>query len=437
MQSYDVVIAGGGTAGCSAAYNLGKSGKKVLIIEKNIHLGGTMTSAFVSPMMNTSKNQINTDFLEAFIKRMKHYKGQITYIDGNIGWFNPELAKIALDDLMQETNVDILFNSKISNLDISNKYIEAIYTDNINNKEGEILSPPIVTRYVIDTTGNCDIGKIARCNFLENNLQQQPTSLRFIMSGINLEKFSSWLMDFDKDRNVTTCYKSGNEIHLSTAYTWDVSKQWALKPLFDEGVRDGIIKDEDRNYFQVFTIPGMTDAIGFNCPRIYFRDEINPLDAESASKALILGRQAIFRLSKFCIKYLKGFEKAYISNIADMLGVRVSRRIKGKYVYTVDDLKSGKKFENPVLISNYPIDVHSNKNNKSILDTNIGEYQLPVESLMSCDIENLFVAGRCLSADFYSQAALRIIPSCFSMGEGLAKYIIKKDVELISNKKLF
>ena len=53
MQSYDVVIAGGGTAGCSAAYNLGKSGKKVLIIEKNIHLGGTMTSAFVSPMMNT------------------------------------------------------------------------------------------------------------------------------------------------------------------------------------------------------------------------------------------------------------------------------------------------------------------------------------------------------------------------------------------------
>lgn len=432
MQSYDVVIAGGGTAGCSSAYNLGKSGKKVLIIEKNIHLGGTMTSSFVSPMMNTSKNQINTDFLQAFLKRMKHYNGQITYIDGNVGWFNPELAKICLDDLMHEANVDVLFDTKILKLDISNKYIEKIYTDNDLSK---ILSSCIDTRYIIDATGNCEIAKIAGCNFLENDLNQQPTSLRFIMSGIDLDKFSSWLIDFDKDRNVTTCYRADNgDIHLSTAYTWDVSKNWALKPLFDEGVRVGIIKDEDRNYFQIFTIPGMPDAIGFNCPRIYFKDEINPLDADSVSKALILGRKAIFRLSEFCKKYLKGFERAYISNIADMLGIRVSRRIKGKYIYTVDDLKNGRKFENPVLISNYPIDIHSNKNDKSVLDTNVGEYQLPIEALMSYDIENLFVAGRCLSADFYAQAALRIIPSCFSMGEGLAKYIIKKDAGVFSNK---
>lgn len=43
--------------------------------------------------------------------------------------------------------------------------------------------------------------------------------------------------------------------------------------------------------------------------------------------------------------------------------------------------------------------------------------------------DRLFVAGRCISADFEAQAALRIIPSCFSMGEGLAKYLVK----IISN----
>ena len=64
-MQYDVVIVGGGTAGCAAAYTFGKAGKKVLIIEKNIHLGGTMTSALVTPMMKTSENQINTDFLNA------------------------------------------------------------------------------------------------------------------------------------------------------------------------------------------------------------------------------------------------------------------------------------------------------------------------------------------------------------------------------------
>ena len=54
------------------------------------------------------------------------------------------------------------------------------------------------------------------------------------------------------------------------------------------------------------------------------------------------------------------------------------------------------------------------------------EYQLPLESLMVDGVENLFVIGRCLSADFKAQAALRVIPSCFSMGEGLAKYLAKQ-----------
>jgi hypothetical protein len=120
-----------------------------------------------------------------------------------------------------------------------------------------------------------------------------------------------------------------------------------------------------------------------------------------------------------------GFENSYISNIADALGVRVSNRIKGKYVYTIDDLKSGRKFEHPVLISDYPVDVHSSSKNSSTLEMT-AEYQLPIESLMSDDYDNLFVVGRGLSADYLAQGALRVQASCFSMGEGVAKYIKSK-----------
>ena len=64
---YDVVVVGGGTAGCAAAYTAGMLGLKTLIIEKNIHLGGTITSGLVIPVMKSGDNQINTEFRNALI----------------------------------------------------------------------------------------------------------------------------------------------------------------------------------------------------------------------------------------------------------------------------------------------------------------------------------------------------------------------------------
>lgn len=415
---YDVVIVGGGAAGCAAAFTLGISGKKVLLVEKNNYLGGLMTGGLVTPFMMTSSNPINTAFETQFKSEMSKYGAIITYENGNDGWFNPEIAKIVLDKLMIDAGVKIMFDSCISDVKIDNNCINDV---TISSK---MLSEHIKSRYYIDASGNCDLAKICNCEFLNKNDEYQPSSLRFVMSNVNVQEFASWLMEFDDDRTVTTSCQIGDEIHLSTAYTWDSDKNWALKPLFDDAVKGGILKNEDRNYFQLFTIPKMPKSIAFNCPRIYTDNVINPMNVANYSLALISGRETIFRLANFCKLYLHGFEEAYISSIADMLGVRVSRRIKGKYVLTLDDIKSGKKFDNPVVISNYPVDVHSTNDNKSVLLNTEVEYQLPIESLISADYSNLYVAGRCVSADFYAQGAVRIIPSCMSMGEGLANYII-------------
>ena len=240
------------------------------------------------------------------------------------------------------------------------------------------------------------------------------------MSNINLEIFSDWLLGVDNDRSVTTVERINGDIHLSTAYTWDTDRKWALEPVFKAALVAGVLKESDINYFQIFTVPGMPGSIAFNCPRLV--DIPADITIENTTKALILARSAIYRISKFCKQYFPGFQDAYISNISDMLGIRSSRRIKGKYVFTMNDIKNGLKFKNPVAIANYPVDIHSRKKNKSTLK-NVGEYQIPVEALMSEDIDNLFVAGRCISCDFMAQGAIRVQPTCFAMGEGVAKYI--------------
>ncbi len=430
---YDVIIIGGGTAGCATAYIAGKLGLKVLLIEKGIHLGGTMTSGLVVPVMKSGNHQINTDFYNILVEEMHKVGGQVTYQD-NSGWFNPELMKIVLDKMMKDVSVDVRYNAEVKDVKTEGKYVlsletnkeilsvynEEVDTDNNCIERYKPLSVYIGAKYFVDATGNCDFSNNINCKFLEMKSEYQPMSLRFLMSGIDIEKFGKWLREKDTDRNVTTVENIDGVTHLSTAYTWDTDKQWALAPFFDKAVKEGLLKDSDRNYFQVFTVAGMPTTLAFNCPRI--PENLNPNLVKDTSKALIEGREAIYRLSLFCKKYFPGFENAYISNIADFLGVRVSNRLKGKYVYTIDDLKSGKKFEHPALISNYPVDVHNKSKNTSTLEKT-GEYQLPIESLMSYDYDNLFVVGRGISADYMAQGALRVQASCFSMGEAVAKYI--------------
>ena len=427
MNKYDVIIIGGGTAGCAAAYTAGKLGLKTLLIERKVHLGGTITSGLVVPAMKCGDNQINTEFYSDLTAELNKLGGQATYQD-NPGWFNPELTKMALDNLMLKVNVEVFFDTHIQDVIVKDRKIKriiiskeilSVYNDEIESGK-EKLSVSIGARYVIDATGDCEIGKLCGCKFLEEKDEHQPVSLRFMMGGVDVPHFAVWLKNYDHDRNVTTVEDVDGFIHLSTAYTWDKDKKWALAPLFDDAVKKGVLKDHDRNYFQIFTVAGMPTTIAFNCPR--FVDYANNLEVKNISKALILARRIIYRLAEFCRIYFPGFENSYISNIADMLGIRVSRRIKGKYVYTIDDVKSGKKFEHPVVVSNYPIDVHSKKRGKSTLHI-VQDYQLPLESLMSDDIDNLFVAGRCISADFMAQGALRVQASCFSMGEGVARYI--------------
>ena len=413
MNNYDLVVVGGGTAGCACAYTAGKFGLKVLLIEQNTFLGGSITSSLVIPAMKTSDNAINMDFYNKLYDELHKIGGAATY-DNNKGWYNPELTKIVLDKLMKEANVNVLFETYVENLvDDFLSYIVTIGSDNLKHLPKELL-PSIETNSLVDATGDAKICRMLNCEFLpEDKNNSQPSSLRFIMSGVNTKLFSRWLMEYDNDRTVTTSCNIDNNIMLSTAYTWDSNKHWALAPLFRKAIEENVITEEDSNYFQLFSVAGTPDSIAFNCPRLLNKNL-------SRTELYIEGRAAILRLSQFCKKYLPGFENAYISSIANSLGIRSSHRVKCKYTYTLDDLKSGKTFDNPVVVSNYPIDIHSSSKNESVL-TQVKEYQLPIESLIIKN--NLYVIGRCISAEFEALSALRIIPSCFSMGEGLAKYL--------------
>ena len=420
-MKYDLVIFGGGTSGIAAAYIAAKHGLNTLLVEKTDVLGGSITQGLVVPSMKVNSESINTEFFSDLKVFADKYSARHTYLDNNDAWFNPELLKIVLDIMLENVKCNVLFSCEPLTIyyNQSLEYFECV----ISHK---ILSLHIDTSYIIDATASGKIFKLLNCDFQKQEENFQSPSLRFIMSNIDIKIFADWILKFDTNRDVTTVEYTDNQIYLSTACTWDSSRNWALAPIFKKAVDDGVLEYEDTAYFQVFSIPKMPDALAFNCPRIILEDYEDINDPFVYSRALKQGRERIYRLSIFCKKYLKGFKNAYISHISDMLGQRESYRVKCKETMTIDNILSDEKPENIALSCDYPIDIHTNKNNTDVLNYTKRNYYLPVDALISDKYNNLYAVGRILSADFKSQSALRTQISCFSMGEAAAKDILKK-----------
>lgn len=420
LAKYDVVIVGGGTSGCACAYICAKNNLKTLLVEKNNFLGGLMTGGLVVPVMKSSVKNYNCEYYDKLVETAKKYQAQITYKDSNDGWFNPEILKIVLDDLLSseelKNNLDILYETEVFEVKKQNKFVNTVIL------KSNLLSIPIEAKYFVDATGSGEFSQLCGCNFLHDSNLKQQNSLRFILGNVDIDRFCEFIKQVDSDENITNTYRNDtdtmNQLHFTTASTWDTSKYWALDKYLKKGVQDGILLDCDRSYFQIFSVAGAKGEVAFNCPR--FANYIdNPF---KYSLELKNARMAIYRLYRFVKKYFVGFENAIIVNIAVQTGIREQNRVKTKYIYTKNDILNQKEIKNPVLEANYPIDIHSGEKNKSVLLKTV-DYKLPVESLISADIENLCVIGKLVGADFETHSALRVQKSCMSMGEAIAKYI--------------
>ena len=128
---------------------------------------------------------------------------------------------------------------------------------------------------------------------------------------------------------------------------------------------------------------------------------------------------------------------------ASEIGVRESRKIVGDYLLTEEDLRAFTKFEDSIAACNYDIDIHSpDGTGTSHYFFPLDEYYtIPYRSLIPKTVNNLLVAGRCISSDHGAQASYRVMSTVCCIGEaaGTAIGIAVKDkttVRQVNVKKL-
>jgi hypothetical protein len=189
--------------------------------------------------------------------------------------------------------------------------------------------------------------------------------------------------------------------------------------LFEAAKQAGRVRcpREDVLFFHTLN-PGV---VHFNTTRV---TGLSATSGDDLTAAEMEARRQAHELARFLTSEVPGFERAYLQQCAAQIGVRESRRIRGHYVLTAEDVLGARKFHDAIARSNYPIDIHSPTGaGTDIRSVPAGDYyEIPYRCLLPQGMDNLLVAGRSVSATHEAQASLRIMPTCFAMGEaaGLA-----------------
>ena len=178
-KEYDIVVCGAGVAGIAAAVTASREGAKVALIEKTILPGGLATSGLINiflPLCDGNGNQVIFGITEELLKL------SIKYGPGSIppGWggdgknkisrymvnYSPASFVLALDEFLEENNVDVWYDTVVSDAIVDSGKIQSVELFNKSGK-GEIQA-----KSFIDATGDADIANFAGCKLIEgtNNL---------------------------------------------------------------------------------------------------------------------------------------------------------------------------------------------------------------------------------------------------------------------------
>ena len=409
----DVLVVGGGTAGVVAAIAAARHGAKTLIVEQFGFLGGTHTAALVSPVCpnyhpdgRPLTEGIGQEIFDRLAKRGRA-KGRVDGrydVHGDWPWFDPEALKYLLDDMVEESGAQILFNTIVSDVIRDNGNIIGVI---VENKGGRAA---LMGRQIIDASGDADVafraGVPCESGRLIDRLNQ-PASLRFLAGNVDFEKCSAFLRK-NGMKNFTT---------PTVSYARGGGAK-DLEKFFGQLLAEGRVDPETLDYFQFYSAPGRPGEVSFNCPEIRKFSATNGWDA---SRMQLEGRRKIGKIMNFARRFIPGFENSYIVYTAPMVGVRESRRIIGEYVLSEVDVLSGMKFPDAVARNNWPPDIHSPSDDEGLMytqDSFSADYvEIPYRSLVPLKVDNLLVTGRCISATFEAQAAVRISRTCHALGQ--------------------
>lgn len=411
---YDVIVVGGGPAGCTAAAAAAREGAKTLLVERSGELGGMGTGGRI-PFW-CGYYDMNAQVIVArglALRVLENCQAEMDYLRTKLPanrWaldcIDAELLKRVYDDIVVGAGADVLFNSVLASVETDGQ--SSVGAVLVANKAGLTAYQ---AKVYVDCTGDADLAAWAGAEFQmgDDKGRLQPTTLCFVLCNIDEDAF-----------------RKGPDVHTGDP---------------NSPVHFGTKSDKYPHIIDPFCVhaqigPGIW---GFNTGHIF---DVDGLDPMSVSAALVEGRKkAADYLRLFADKH-PAFKNAFLADTAGQLGVRETRRIVGDYNLTIEDRRTLRRFPDEICRNAYGIDIHYQKEQIEALlkapegfqaasDKYEKEHQcgnvdatppgesegVPYRCLCPKGLTNVLVAGRTISTDRPMNGTVRTMACCLNTGE--------------------
>ncbi len=409
----DVLVFGAGPAGMSASINASRQGAKVTLVERFPYVGGMSTLIPISmwPIVSAVEigelEQSYTGFPKEVVERLKVLGGieeRGIVGDGIDSWvpgeneegktatskwyfYDPEALKIVFFEMLDEAGVDVRVNTLAVGAEMKDGIITSVDVETLSGRE--ILSAKII----IDTTGSADI--VHRAG-LETDYGRSvdgsilPSSTSWRIAGVNTD-----ILDPD-----------------------------AAARLYAEKRKSGELDVPLEGLAVIPVCPGVVHLFG---TRVF---NINPLDAVQAAHGEMEQRRQIKDIFMLFKKELPAFKDAHIISTGVSMGMIGTRRIKGDYHITMEELLNAKKFDDTIATGTYRMEIWDTKGtNNEFRHLKNDWYSFPYRCLLPKASQNVLAAGSCISGQYEAMASWAIQPVCMLTGQaaGTAAGLCIKD----------
>ena len=401
-DEYEVIVVGGGPAGCAAAASAAREGAKTLLLESTYALGGMGTVGLVPAWCPFSDKEkvIYKGLAEKVFEEAKAFVPH--HGQGDTDWvaIDPEGLKGIYDRLVTGAGAQALFGSQLCGVEAEAGEVKALL---VANKGG-------LTAYragvYIDCTGDGDLAARAGAAYeQQDNAHIMAATHCFILTMVDEH---AYMYDRDSGRHY-----GGIHPNNPRSIVYQIAADPDYPAIVDTHLCNNLIG------------PG---AVGFNAGHIF---ELDATDPAALSKAVMEGREIARQFKDALAQYFpSAFASAHLTATAPLMGVRESRRILGDYMLTGDDYIARATFDDDICRNAYYMDVHPGRDgaiqsaaqqaalHKTQFRYGKGEsHGIPYRCLTPRGLRNVLVAGRPISCDRQIQGSVRVMPVCLCTGE--------------------